>query len=347
MLPPNLITALQALSRGGKPPATELARNPVVPVEPGQQVKGEVQAQVGKGVFKVLVAGQSLQMHLPPGLRAGDVVNLRVVSKYPQLTFSISPSTAPISTQEQISATAHLLANLTGEPLERQALQKLSRSMVSQTLVSAPEGKQLAVALKDALSNSGLFYESHQAQWVRGERSTANLLVEPQNRLMDKSTILPTPNSTLSRLAEMMTKDQTSVVALHPEQNMNKADEPLSIPKELYPLVQQQLHALETHQIIWTGAVWPGQEMQWEIQGEPEHTSEQQDEKRWSTEMELALPKLGDVHAKLQFTRDGLELILQAADSATLDVFTRNIPKLKSALDDVHVSLLSTVIEKS
>ncbi len=347
MLPPNLITALQALSRGGKPPADELARNPVVAVEPGQQVKGEVQAQVGQGLFKVLVAGQSLQMHLPPNLRAGDVVNLRVVSKYPQLTFSISPSTTPISTQEQISATAHLLANLTGEPLERQALQKLSRNMVSQTLASAPEGKQLAVALKDALSNSGLFYESHQAQWVRGERSTANLLIEPQNKLMDKSSSLPTPDSTITKLVEVMGKDQAPALTLHPEQNMNKAGEALPIPKELYPLVQQQLHALETHQIIWTGAVWPGQEMQWEIQGEPEHQSTKQDERHWSTEMELALPKLGDVHAKLHFTRDGLQLTLQAADSATLDLFTRNIPKLKSALDNVQIPLLSTALEKS
>jgi len=115
----------------------------------------------------------------------------------------------------------------------------------------------------------------------------------------------------------------------------------------LLPLVQQQLHALETHQLTWTGQIWPGQSMQWEIQGQPEHHPKEQDERQWSTEMELALPKLGDVHARLIFTESGLKLRLHAADPETVALFNRSMPGLQSALAEVDIPLNAVVIEKS
>jgi hypothetical protein len=42
---------------------------------------------------------------------------------------------------------------------------------------------QLAAALARTFSGSGLFYESHQAQWVAGERSLDSLRQEPQGKL--------------------------------------------------------------------------------------------------------------------------------------------------------------------
>jgi hypothetical protein len=353
MQPANLINALQAYSRGAKPLITADAHNLVSPIEPGQQLQGAVQSQVSSGLFKVLVAGQSLQMRLPDGVRTGDILSLRVVSKIPQLTFSIAASTAPISTQEQISAAARLIANLAELPLERPVTQKLVRTAVAQTLAAAPEIRQLATALRDALSHSGLFYESHQAQWVRGERSTAQLLVEPQNQLMDKN-IAALAKDQSARMTHsglsVLPNDQNSPAAnaLNAVSDSGPtATNSLPIAKELLPLVQQQLHALETHQITWTGQVWPGQDMQWEIQGQPEQNTAQRDERRWSTEMELAMSKLGDVHAKLVFSAEGLKLTLQAADSATTALFNRAMPKLQAALADVHIPLLASAVEKT
>jgi hypothetical protein len=356
MQPANLINALQAYSRGAKPLITADAHNLVSPIEPGQQLQGAVQSQVSSGLFKVLVAGQSLQMRLPDGVRTGDILSLRVVSKIPPLTFSIAASTAPISTQEQISAAARLIANLAELPLERPVTQKLVRTAVAQTLAAAPEIRQLATALRDALSHSGLFYESHQAQWVRGERSTAQLLVEPQNQLMDKN-IAALAKDQSARITHsglsVLPNDQnsptanTSTAADTQSDSLPAAANALPIAKELLPLVQQQLHALETHQITWTGQVWPGQDMQWEIQGQPEQNTAQRDERRWSTEMELAMSKLGDVHAKLVFSAQGLKLTLQAADPATTALFNRAMPKLQAALADVHIPLLASAVEKT
>ncbi|NIE69140.1 flagellar hook-length control protein FliK [Burkholderia sp. Ax-1719] len=41
----------------------------------------------------------------------------------------------------------------------------------------------LAASLAQTVANSGLFYESHLAQWLRGQRTPGDLADEPQNRL--------------------------------------------------------------------------------------------------------------------------------------------------------------------
>lgn len=342
MLPANLINALQVLSHSGKPPVGTATDAPklVAPLEPGQELQGSVQSKVSEGLFKVQVAGQTIQMRLPGNIQSGDTLNLRVVSTNPRLTFSISASLNPLSTPEQIGAAARMLSNLADRPLERPTIQQIARNIVWQTAGQIPDGRQLAGALRQALSISGLFYESHQAQWVRGERSTMQLLVEPQNQLAGKQS----PASGASQANQTPQTDDlyTPSPAAPPKAD---AESGLRIARELLPLVQQQLHALETHQITWIGQVWPGQQMQWEIQGQPEHHAQQQDERQWSTEMELALPSLGNVHARLVFAGNGLRLTLQAADAMTVDLFTRALPHLKNSLADAEIPLLAASVE--
>ncbi len=326
MQPANLINALQVRALTAKP-LIVAENNPTTKLEPGQRVQATIQEQVSPGLFKVQVAGQSMQMQLPGQLKAGSMLELKVMSASPRLTFSLFASNAPIATQEQISSTSRFLANLAELPLGRTLIESSSGRAVWSSTGTPPDSKQLAVALKDALANSGLFYESHQAQWVRGERSTAQLLVEPQN-LLDKRT-----------------DNQAATVSMQPD----KAASELSLPiaKELVPLVQQQLHTLETHQLTWAGQVWPGQQMQWEIEGQPERQTMQPDERQWSTEMELALPKLGDVHVRLVFSQGGIKLTLQGADAGSVALFNRRLPALAMTLREAGVPLTGAVVEKT
>lgn len=339
MLPANLISSLQALARSAKP--LIVAENNTAPVnktestapaklEVGQRIQATIQELVSPGLFKVQVAGQSMQMRLPGQLQVGNILALKVESTSPKLTFSFFASSQPISTQEQISASSRLLANLADLPMTRTLIETSTGKPVLQTSGASLDSKELAGALRDTLANSGLFYESHQAQWVRGERSTAQLLIEPQNQLTNPPA------------------DQPATDKIATPASATTTDTNLPIAKELIPLVQQQLHALETHQITWTGQIWPGQQMQWEIQGEPEHhLSAAADERQWSTEMELALPKLGDVHARLVFNSSGLKLNLQAADVDAIALFHRRLPSLGKTLADAGIQLTSSVIEKS
>ncbi len=50
---------------------------------------------------------------------------------------------------------------------------------------------QLAAALQRTVADSGLFYESHLAQWLAGQRTPAALADEPQNRLVQTAAQLP------------------------------------------------------------------------------------------------------------------------------------------------------------
>jgi hypothetical protein len=49
----------------------------------------------------------------------------------------------------------------------------------------------LAAALRQTVAESGLFYESHLAQWLSGQRTPASLAGEPQNHLVDAAEQLP------------------------------------------------------------------------------------------------------------------------------------------------------------
>ena len=371
MLPANLISALQALTKTGNNPnsVTSNAPNQVAKLEPGQQFQGTVQSKVAEGMFKVQVAGQMLQMRLPGNIQSGDVIKLVVISTQPRITFSMAASTNPLSTPDEIGSSARMLSDLAGSPLEHPVVQQLGNKAVWQAEQTVPDTKLLAGALRETLGKSGLFYESHQAQWVRGERSTNQLLAEPQNVLTGKS-VLPTStavrqtlsnNDSESGISESGTTDTlksneplrnsgNAAQTAKPEQPTS-TDKDVSLPvaKELLQLVQQQLHTLENHHLVWQGQIWPGQQMQWEIQGEPEHQAQakEQDERQWSTEIELALPRLGDVHARLIFSESGLRLTLHAADPTTLELFNRSLPILKDSLAGADIPLLAAVVEKS
>lgn len=346
MLSANIISALRALSHSGKPlveAATDTS-NPVAGLTPGQQLQGSVQSKVSEGLFKVQVSGQTLQMRLPGHIRSGDTINLEVVATHPRITFSMVASTNPLSTPEQIGATARILSNLAELPLERLTVKQLGNKAVWDTEQQAPDTRLLAGALREALGKSGLFYESHQAQWIRGERSTNQLLEEPQNVLTGQG--LPSSGEQQRATSATHTPSNTPVSSASAGDTAADDTSP-PITKEVLPLVQQQLHALEHHHLAWLGHVWPGQEMQWEIQGQPEHQTQQTNERQWSTEIELALPRLGNVHARLVFSQSGLRLTLNAADTTTADLFNRTLPRLKNSLADADIALVAAVVEKS
>ena len=367
MLPANVISALQVLSNAGKPPAalTSDAPRTVPNLELGQQLQGSVQEKISEGLFKVQVAGQTLQMRLPGNIKAGDNIKLEVLSLQPRITFGIVASTNPLSTPEQIGSAARMLSNLAERPIERPIVQQSGNKAVWEAGQQVPDTKALAGALRETLGKSGLFYESHQAQWIRGERSISQLLEEPQNLLTGK-TAQQLPNGqyaapgkaapmqmqanlpeSVKSAADQNASDKTSAAQANTAaQAKPGGDAAQPIAKELVHLVQQQLHTLEQHHLVWMGQVWPGQQMQWEIQGQPEHQVRQQDERQWSTEMELNLPSLGGVHARLVFAGSGLRLALRASEPATANLFNSALPRLKNSLADAGIPLAAAIVEK-
>jgi hypothetical protein len=355
MLPSNLISGLKALSNTGKPliePSSDTTKL-ALKLTPGLKIQATVLAQVGEGLFNVKIAGQAIQMRLPSNVRSGEIIKLEVMTTRPRVTFNMVPSTNPLANPEKIGATARILSNLAELPEEMQTVRQLGSTAVWHSEQPVPDAKLLASELRAALGKTGLFYESHQAQWVRGERSIDQLLNEPQNLLTEKNV-----SSSLSQLANLNLSGvgNTYQENLHdgfspssetnPDQfSTNDKNNSLPVAKELLNLVQHQLHTLEHHQLTWSGQIWPEQNMQWMIQGEPEHLDGNENEQQWSTEIELTLPHLGDISARLLFTTGGLRLTLHAVDGKTIDKLNRSLPQLDNALTDANIKLVSALIE--
>jgi hypothetical protein len=292
----------------------------------GQQVQGTVQAQTAPGQFQVRIADHVVQLQLPAFVRSGDLISLQVTSLQPRLAFSLSSATNPVSTSEQLSSASRMLSSITQQPLEQpyvKALQRAPLWIAGQA--STPDTTVLAEKLHNALSHSGLFYESHQAQWIAGVRSTPQLMQEPQNQLLPQSTA--TPN-------EVATK-------LNVPTSLN------TIPEHLQNLVQQQLHTLETRQVLWQGVAWEGQEMRWEVREEsPRRNSTGEQDGQWVTEIHLDLPHLGNLSARLSLNGGAINLTLNARDAKTRELLSSASTQLVSALNARDIPVLQTRIEK-
>lgn len=333
MIPADTLNSLKALALTQRPLVTATsATSAVAAFEPGQKFQATVQAQLAPGIFKVQVGEHLLQLQLPGNIRTGDAIMLQVVSLLPRLTFSMATSANPLSTPEQLSSTSRLLSSLTQQPMEKSFVRPAGSTPLWAGATRFPDTTELAGKLHQALSHSGLFYESHQAQWLAGSRNTAQLLQEPQNMQPERIRAAlglnekPPPSS-----AEAATSGQQRISIP-------------GIPDHLLPLVQQQLHALETRQVQWQGQVWLNQEMSWKVREEPSRSPDGAEERIWATEIHLNLPNLGEVAATLRLGRGGLNITLDAASDATRSKLGNANSLLVSALADRGITVASSLV---
>jgi hypothetical protein len=336
MLPADLLAStLARFAATDKPSVTATAdkQNPqnALKLEVGQHVQATVQAKVAADVFQVKVANQTIQMQMPAFVRSGDQVTLQVVALQPRLSLSFAASSNPLSTSEQLGSTARLLSSLSQQPIRQDYVPPTRREPLWIGERAAPDTSQLAGRLQQSLNHSGLFYESHQAQWIAGTRSTPQLMQEPQNLLRmqaQPSTSLPTPAS-LPTGGESNTRMP-------------------SIPEHLQPLVQQQMQALENKQVVWMGPAWQEQDMRWEVREEDARSGNDGDiQKQWTTELHLDLPKLGGVTARLSMNGNAVSLKFEVANDQTARTMEASSEQLVASLNAHGVPVLQTLIDRT
>ncbi|MEW6563046.1 MAG: flagellar hook-length control protein FliK [Pseudomonadota bacterium] len=377
MLPTDLFNSIKQLAHTPKPLIIPAAAPTAVSesFQVGQHVQGQVQAQVSQGIFKVKVADQTLQMTLPGKIQTSDTIELQVVSVQPRLTFSLAASSNPISTPDALSTTAKLLSAL-AEPQPDKAKISATQSSPLWQESKAPEAPHLAAKLQEALTQSGLFYESHQAQWIGGQRTTADLFQEPQNALVPANQYQNAQHLTADTTAHA-TAQPAAQPALTPltSDSPSIQDKPLAtanlsltsgtdsattqpgslketvsaqIPEHLRPIVQQQLNALETRHLMWQGQVWPDQNMDWEIREEHSGSggSNLAENRQWATEIRLDLPKLGEVTALLRYNSAGLSLVLDAHNTETRTRMGNASSSLVAMLKERGITVTSSLVSK-
>lgn len=334
MIPTDVLNSLKALALTQKPLITATsAVSAAASFEPGQKFQSTVQAQIAPGIFKVQVGEHLMQLQLPGTIRTGDTITLQVVSLLPRLTFTMAASANPLSTSDQLSATSRLLSSLTQQPYEKSFVPAINSTPLWTGATEFPDTTALAGKLHEALSQSGLFYESHQAQWLAGSRNTSQLMQEPQNQPADKVKAAFGLDENLQRA--------------NADSTLNPGQPRISIPgvpDHLHPLIQQQLNALETRQVQWQGQVWPNQQMDWKIHEEASRSASGEEGRQWVTQIHLNLPKLGEVTATLRFNSNALNLTLDANENTTRAKLGAASSTLVSALSDRGINISSALV---
>jgi hypothetical protein len=373
MIPADLAARLRLLNEASffntEPPVAGLQRAREIQAQlpelvPGQRFFATLQRTLPDGTFRALVAGQQMTLSLNTAAKSGDTLELEVSQVTPRAVFAriVGGEAAAgnaASAQPALSQTGRLISFLlTGQPTPQPA------SLAgNQPLLNAPpaSGTQLVPLLRQALGQSGLFYESHQAQWVLGKLDTAALLREPQGQQAPPSASQPgTGNAAATtgqaaqaaRLAggadEATQLDSTrNAAALRAGVDETAPVRAQPIPERLMPVVHQQLDALATQQYMWQGQAWPGQPIEWLIedpQGEGRKEGEDA-ESTWNTTLRLTMPRLGGVEAQLHLTPAGVALRLLADDEATIRALDAGGAALASALEAVNLKLTGLVVE--
>ncbi|UXY13711.1 flagellar hook-length control protein FliK [Chitiniphilus purpureus] len=282
----------------------------------GERVQATVVQQLPNGRFAVLIKDQLLDLNLPRNTQPGEEMELTVVAREPKLTFANNQAPVPQLPMPQTreaalsQAARYLSTLLTGQRSEggREALALQGSEPLFE---GKPDAAHLAARLSGALSESGLFYEAHQAEWVKGERSLQALLREPQAQM--------------PRLATEAGQTSGTDPAAQARSLLNLAGAPEALAPEsqalLKGLVQQQLDAIEQRPLIWQGQAWPGQPLEWRVQLENERDADGQVDaaaQHWQTQLNLTLPKLGAISITATLYQGQFNLQFASRQPATL-----------------------------
>lgn len=335
----------------------------------GQTFSARIQEVLPENTYKALVAGKQITLQLPEGAKSGDILELVVIDRTPRVVIAqLAEKTAAAQTGDayqytKLSRTGQMIGNLLladGEAHQPVALNR------GEPLLPQPPARaaDLVPVLQKAVTQSGLFYESHQAQWVAGKLPLDQLLQEPQgqrsapsllaaNALVQHGSAPLRPHAdgartaTIAATAENPAPLQTQVrgeekaEAAPVQQPAPQAAQ--GMPEELRPIVQQQLDAVATQRLLWHGEAWPTQAMEWEIVREDEKGSgaEIEDQTSWRTTLRLDTPRLGHVDASLRLTGAGIYMTIAAADGTSAANLRDAAPALAASLDAAGISLLS------
>jgi len=377
MIPPDVASALRLQLPDQARIAAEQPQNqPVASIQrltdaltdlaPGQRIMAEIQALLPNGTYRAVVAQRNVTLALPFSAKPGDSLELEVTETDGKLTLAFvanrttgggvaaSPHESVPTT---LSPTGQLIGQLIGNkendgrPAAPAPLNG-SRPLV----IEMPEtGAELAPVLKQALTQSGMFYEAHQARWVAGEIPTAALKQEPQGKLPAPQ-IQHAPPATLPTAATPEAEGKTAANATTSSpatptinsgivtNNVPEAKPAASpMPESVASLVRQQLDGLATNNFSWQGQIWPGQQMQWEIADnlERQASGEIASEREWQSRLKLSLPSLGALDVTLRLQPGGKIALAVNADSDGSEVRLRaNIERLQKQLSSSGLELV-------
>lgn len=363
MLPLHALTAIVPVTPAGSSAHRQAGSASFLDaLMPGQRLRGTVHARLSgtEGEFVMAFdtsdgrggrspgAGakgsdrQLLHVKLPMNARPGDVLDMVFISREPRPTFMLAAH-APGTDPSPLSLIGRFISNLLG----RSVLQATPAATATLPLLPSPpaDGAQLARNLADALGRSGLFYESHLAQWLSGTRTLAELALEPQSRLALFSRFRSFPSQPEPLLPA---PPQQGGAVPHPAAESHGDQRAVHHPvhPEAQGLVRQQLEIFEMRQVAWQGFAWPGQFVEWEVAEDKPHTPAEADRPAtWKSRLKLTLPNLGHVCASFCLDPCGMDVRVTTADPVTAFMLRSGTAPLTEALESAGIRLLGMKVD--
>lgn len=327
---------------------------------PGQRLLAQIQALLPNGTYRAVVAQRDVTLALPFAAKSGDSIELEVVESSGKMTLAVVPKSTGgagsagagnEAVATTFSRTGQLIADLFGDARTGSGGSNAALPLNGgQPLTSAAptSAADIAPQLKQAITQSGMFYESHQRGWVEGRVDKADLLLEPQGRLSRAA------SADASGAGAKPTGASELGAAASSPAGATASPSPASAAAtgaaaETLPLVRQQLDSLATQQFNWQGQIWPGQEMRWQIAEEPAREGGRSgggddEAPEWRSRMRLALPQLGEIDARIALRGDGIRLDLAAGEETTQTVLRDALAGLRQQLDAAGLSLASFAV---
>lgn len=267
-------------------------------MNPGQQVKAEIIANLPNNLYLARVGREMFKLEIPLNVQPGETLEMTYVSAEPRISFQVlRPEGGGESVQ--LSSMGKFLSDVVKDapPLPQ----------VKAPLLENPaQGTELlASKLKAALTQGGLFYESHLARWAAGALPLAELLKEPQGKL--------------SKLLRGEIDDA--------EESGEDGVAEFADGRTL-PLIKEQLHLLNTGVLFWKGEAWPQQGMELSVT----RREANEDEPEIEATLKLDLTHMGGVEAKLRFGPEGLFVDFVCERPGAAEVLKEGTEELRSAL---------------
>ena len=330
--PAPLPATAAPLSQGGQVIEAVFAdaqpgRAPVSPSSPslaqlslGQTLTATVLARIGPNLVLADIDGQRLHLTLPATVSAGGPVLLRLLRLEPQPAFELLSHTFPVPNPlAALSQGAQIIQTVLADARGTQAGRPVPLSSSAPLLPAAPaqgtpaESERLAVALRNAIAGSGMFYESHLVAWAQGRRLLAELQREPQAGWR-----APAADAAANQ-ASPSSGDAPRAAAA-------------ALPEEALPMLRQQIDALENNRLTWQGPVWPNQNASLTIAEEDPRPGEEAAPLPWRTSLSLTLPRLGDIRAELVAQGPTLSISIACGESDSARVLDSELQGLDAGL---------------
>jgi hypothetical protein len=318
-------------------PASRVSLDALQELPLGGELRGQVKAALPDGTFQVAIGKQSFVLRLPFPAQAGDVLQLYVAAREPQLRFAVGVPNEPPTSAANLSETARFITALLAETAK---LPVTAVAHAGTPLLATPPGNhdEIIAELRHALTASGMFYESHQAQWAAGQRPLTLLLEEPQAQLPP---LTAAQSSTATAHIDERFADRAGATP-RPSDLPHLPD--LPVHRDALNIVRHQLVTLDTQQVVWNGLIWHEQPVEWEVTRHGSGTPDAPDEQPWRTRLTMTLPRLGEIDASLLITAGGVTIMLHAANADAAATLDEHKAELRQALRGAGVTPLSITV---